>query len=466
MAGTAPSAPTATAPASARLIDAIASRLPGVGRRSFLVGSAVAGSALVADPKGYALRPVRAYDSICGPGNTASSGWTVFCATINSGRNACPEGSFAAGWWKAAGSSWCGGRYRYIVDCNARCTGCTSGCSDGICNSGCWNCSCGTGSSATCDRRRICCNAFRYGQCNTQVSCSGGVHCRVVSCTPPYEWENCTTTSLVDNRTSEHSTSRLPQWGPIAARYYAMGEQKSYLGYSIGPVRSVGVGNGTFVSYSGGRIYDRGNRTGIAVTQDVVRAMATVGSVPTLGYPVAHEWKGSTGSVQRFQKGAVAAAAGATLRVVHGKAYELWTDLDRGAGPLGYPTGGRSKVLNSGYQQRFEGGAICQNWSGGDARYVTGVHHEKWAALGRATGTLGPPATNPLTTSRGSRQRFYEGQTWAIGNGPAYAVLEPVLAAWLRERGHVGRYGYPVSDTVQRSDGRWQCTFEGGTLVV
>ena len=38
------------------------------------------------------------------------------------------------------------------------------------------------GSTATCDQRKLCCNAFRYGQCNTQVKCSGGVHCRVVSC--------------------------------------------------------------------------------------------------------------------------------------------------------------------------------------------------------------------------------------------------------------------------------------------
>ena len=34
-------------------------------------------------------------------------------------------GSFTAGWWKAADSSWCGGGYRYIVDCNATCATCT-----------------------------------------------------------------------------------------------------------------------------------------------------------------------------------------------------------------------------------------------------------------------------------------------------------------------------------------------------
>lgn len=452
-------------PASARFIDALARRLPSLNRRSFLVGSAVAGSALATQPKTYALRPVNAYATICGPGNVASQGWTVFCATINKGHNACPPGSFAAGWWKAAGSSWCGGRYRYIVDCNARCTGCTTGCgSGGICNSNCWNCSCGTGSSATCDRRRICCNAFRYGQCNTQVACSGGVHCRVVSCTPPYEWENCTTTSLIDNRTSEHSTSRLPEWGPIASRYLAIGEQKSTLGYSIGPVRSVGVGRGTFVSYSNGRIYDAGDRKGFSVEQDIVVAMSTVGSIPTIGYPLAQQWKGTAGRLQRFQKGGVGAANGRPLRVVHGRAWDLWSELDRSGGVLGWPTTPRQTVRN-GYQQLFDGGAIAQNHATGVARYVTGPHYVRWSALGRGNGTLGAPITDGAALARGSRQRFQQGETWALTGGPAYDVRGPVLAAWKAERAHVGPYGYPIGNTTQRSDGRWQCAFEGGVLI-
>ena len=83
--------------------------------------------ALVVDTVGFALRPQSAYASVCGPGSSCSSGWTVFCATINNGVNACPPGSIAAGWWKADGASLCGGRARYIVDCNATCSRC-AGC--------------------------------------------------------------------------------------------------------------------------------------------------------------------------------------------------------------------------------------------------------------------------------------------------------------------------------------------------
>ena len=90
-------------------------------RRGFLVKAGVLGTALAVDPMGYVLRPGTAYAAVCGPGASASSGWTVFCATINDGANACPPGSIAAGWWKADGASLCGGKARYIIDCNATC---------------------------------------------------------------------------------------------------------------------------------------------------------------------------------------------------------------------------------------------------------------------------------------------------------------------------------------------------------
>lgn len=454
-------------PTSVRVVEAIARRLGGrdVERRSVLLGTAVAGSAIATNPKGYVLRPQTAYASICGPGTGPGAGWTVFCASINGGRNTCPEGSFAAGWWKAADSSWCGGRYRYIVDCNARCTKCTTGCSDGICDSTCWNCSCSHGVSGSCDDRRNCCSAFRYGQCNTQVACSGGVRCRLVSCTPPYEWEACTSLSLVDNRTSEHSSDKLPQWGRISSRYFAMGEQKSYLGYSIGPVRAVGVGSGTFVRYSGGRIYQAtSSASAIPVREDVVKVMSTVGSIATIGYPLAPEVIGASGTIQRFQKGAVTAAKGQSLHAVHGTAYPVWVDEGGSGGTLGFPTGPR-QVIGAGYQQPFVRGAISQPSPDLKARSVSGTHFDAWRALGRGTGVLGMPIGAAGTLTRGHRQLFQLGETIGLTGSPAYAVYGPVRDAWKAARGHVGTYGYPTGHVTRRSDGRYQGTFEGGTIV-
>jgi uncharacterized protein with LGFP repeats len=509
----------------AGFVTRLSQRLRPVRRRDVLVGATVAATALATKPKEYALRPVAAYDTICGPGNTASSGWTVFCATINKGVNTCPPGSFAAGWWKAADSSWCGGGYRYIVDCNASCSKCTSGCSDGICDSRCWSCACGTGSSATCDQRRVCCNAFRYGQCNTQVKCSGGVHCRVVSCVPPYKWASCTTTSLSDNRTAEHSSPRLPQWGPQEQKYRDMGAQGSFLKASASPVASVGDGRGSYVVYQGGSIYYTSQTGAHAVPNGVKALWASVGG-PTgsiLGYPTSDQATGLAGGgwVQTFEQGAIADSPSTAMKVVYGTAYSQWVGTGREGGELGYPRGNRvSGLRNGGWRQEFQKGVVTDSAST-STKTVYGTSHTVWTSLGREEGPLGYPrgnrvsglpdggwrqqfeggvTTNCLSTlksqavygdmytaysrfdleagvlgypvrglwqdSKGRSQGFQHGETWARGTtGLAYAVYGAVLAAWKDAGWASGRYGYPLTDTEPTGDGRLTCTFEGGTIT-
>ena len=159
-------------------------------RRSFLTRVAVGGSALAVNPFGFILKPGTAYASLCGGGAACGDGWSVFCCTINNGKNSCPPGSYLAGWWKADNSSFCGGKARYYLDCNATCpTSCS--------------CYCPTG---TCDNRRTCCNQFRYGQCHQEIACYGPVVCRMVSCTPPWQFDPaCTSTSATDNATATHT---------------------------------------------------------------------------------------------------------------------------------------------------------------------------------------------------------------------------------------------------------------------
>ena len=167
-------------------------------RRSVLQRAALVGSALATGGLGYVLRPGTAYASVCGEGTTCTSGWTAFCCTVH-GSNTCPPNSFAAGWWKIDASPFCDGQARFIVDCNATCpTRCSCRCASG-----------------TCDDRRVCCNQFRYGQCNTQIACFGPVVCRVALCTPPWVWNPaCTTTSRTDNRTRTHNAPCLSPGGP------------------------------------------------------------------------------------------------------------------------------------------------------------------------------------------------------------------------------------------------------------
>lgn len=182
------------------------------GRRDFLSRMTLAAAALVVAPVQYVLRPISAYAAVCGPAPGCNDGYTAFCCTIHRGINNCPPGHFIGGWWRAAGSSYCltDGRPsdRYYMDCHPRCR-CTSGCGN-FCDSGCWPCSCGCVDTDSCDKRKACCARFRYGQCNTDIACSGPVTCRVVSCVPPYQlFDSCGSTLLTDNFTANQTAPCL-----------------------------------------------------------------------------------------------------------------------------------------------------------------------------------------------------------------------------------------------------------------
>jgi LGFP repeat len=445
------------------LVDRL-SRRGSVSRRGFFVGAAVAGSALATNPRAYALMPQTAYATICGPGNTSSSGWTIFCATINKGVNGCPPGSFTAGWWKAADSSWCGGGYRYIVDCNARCTKCTTGCSDHICDSRCWNCSCSTGSTATCDQRRNCCNAFRYGQCNTQVKCSGGVHCRVVSCVAPYTWDNCSTTSFRSDSTAEHSSPYLPQWGPMEQLYTSMGGQGSYLKASAGPIRTTIDGTAKYVNYTGGRIWWTSRTGASAMTSFILERYAAVGGPAVLGYPKGAKLTGlrDGGWLQVFEKGCLTDSASTTTQAVYGIRWTRWVDTGRETGLLRYPVAG-VETLAKGWIQRFQKGCIVDS----DTTSTTVVHNyawQGWQEVGREGGVLGFPTSDRAAISRGYTQAFQRGGLWGLAGARAYAVHGTVLAAWRAAGGPAGSYGFPTAHVVDNGDGTGTGRFEGGTI--
>ena len=201
-----------------RATDAVANRLD---RRSFIARSAVVGSALVTAPTDVLLRPTSAYAAVCSCqgracdcGSLCCDGYTEFCCAIY-GANACPSGSLIGGWWKADGSSFCGGAARYYMDCHKPCGGCSCG-GGGICSGACNGTPCGCG-NGRCDHRKAGCTAFRYGNCNNGTACIGPIRCRVVSCTPPWQLEPTCSSSAVrtDNNTRSHNRPCLQRPLPI-----------------------------------------------------------------------------------------------------------------------------------------------------------------------------------------------------------------------------------------------------------
>jgi hypothetical protein len=310
----------------ARVVGAVSERLGRrrpFSRRSFIVRSAVVGSALAVNPFRYIFKPGTAYAAACGPAADCGSGWTAMCCSINQGLNTCPPGSVAAGWWKADNSGFCGTGPRYYIDCNSTCS---CGCGpSGICAPNCWscNCRCNTGS---CDQRRVCCNEFRYGQCNLHLACVGPVVCRVVTCVPPWQFDSsCTTRSATSNATAQHNAPCLQESG---SRVYAFGaahdygEPRGHLRKPVVGMDSTASGNGYWIVASDGGVFSygdarfRGSMGGRRLNKPIVDLASTPGGK---GYwLVASDggifsfgdarFRGSTGSI-RLNKPIVGMAA-------------------------------------------------------------------------------------------------------------------------------------------------------------
>ena len=188
-----------------RLAQSIGSRLERrLSRRSAIARATVAGSALAVAPVRYLVRPGTAWAVIepkhCKHG-LCTDGYTAFCCEIERGRNTCPDGSYIAGWWKCTnykGRGLCHQEgVRYYIDCNRI---------PGTVFLG--GCQCANGD---CGHRRVDCNRFRYGQCNTQIQGATEVVCRLIVCQNPatVSGMNCNGTEMVDDNTCHHEAGCL-----------------------------------------------------------------------------------------------------------------------------------------------------------------------------------------------------------------------------------------------------------------
>lgn len=354
-AGTEP-APALTRPVTwPQRAVALAARLwqpaPDRGRRGFMRRAALIGTALAVNPWDFILRPMSAYASVCGPSNECNQGWTAFCCTVNGGANTCPDGSYAAGWWKVSSSAFCRGEDRYVIDCNRLPqSSCSCRCADG-----------------ECDRRRVCCNNFRYGQCNQQIPGTTEVVCRIIICTPPWEWDDtCTTTVRTDERTRDHSASCLN--GP--------------------------------------------DPTEIDI---IYQDLGLVGSI--LGVPISAETDGPDGGSWRaYTNGAIVRSPNFGITVLAGAAGLVYTELDGPDGALGYVTGDPTDV---------EGGQVIPTDAGaiyvspdGPAFAVYGPLEADYSGRGGPAGWLGFPISGVLAAP-GGRQRLDLTAGWSLVYDPS-----------------------------------------------
>lgn len=444
-------------------------------RRGFLMRAGVVGSALAVDSVGFVLRPGTAYASVCGPAASCASGWTVFCATINDGINACPPGSIAAGWWKADGASLCGGKARYIVDCNATCSRCAGGGGgSGICSPSCWSCSCQCGPSGGCDQRRNCCNAFRYGQCHQEVAQVGGVQCRVVSCTPPWKWEKCSTAPATDNATRDHNSGQLPAaFTAITQRYIALGENGSVLGATV--YGEVAVRAGRAQRYVNGRIsFSSGTGAFETVGAIAERYVLAGGEGGALGFPLTGNVRTAGGSASRFQKGRISAHPNLGAFVMTHPLALNYAALGAEAGPLGFPTADSATVAGGdGVAVALQHGRLSQR-SGAVAFATYDVIAEAYLRAQTEDGPLRFPSASEQKIPGGRAQQFETGRiSFSLATG-AHWMSRRIAEKYVELGAETSSLGFPIRDEDEVRNWQWKSVanptvrsvvFEHGTIL-
>jgi uncharacterized protein with LGFP repeats len=465
---------------SVRLVERSAALLArSTTRRGFLARVAVLGSALSVAPGKFLLEPGTAYAAVCGSGAACADGWTAFCCTTN-GVNACPTGSLVGGWWKADNNGFCGGGARYYIDCQAACTRCTNGCSDHFCDSGCLSCSahCATGS---CDNRRVCWNVFRYGQCHQEISCTGPVQCRVISCTPPWQVDaSCTSASATDNRTGDHSAPCLTSqyWSPLDQKWQDLGGAAGYLGQPREPEFVNPDRFGRRRLFSGGSIYWTAG-TGPHVVRGAIRdRWSSLGwEAGPLGYPFTDELPTPrvTGAFNHFRKngadGSIYWTPTLGAHEIYGAIRDRWASLGWEAGVLGFPaTGENAAANNRGRYNHFSkngrtiDGSIFFTPQKG-AWEVHGGIRDAWVASFADLGPLGFPITNELTCPDqiGRFNHFTHdlvtdtGSIYWTPTTGAHYVIGAIRDTWRSTGWETGPLGYPTTDeaTSPSGDGRY-----------
>lgn len=485
-----------------------------IDRRGFFWRTALTGTALAVNPLDFLLKPGTAYASVCGAGSSCSSGWTAFCCTINDGANLCPPHSYAAGWWRIDDSSFCRGSARYIIDCNRRPS---SSC----------ECHCASG---TCDERRVCCNNFRYGQCNQHIAGTTEIVCRVVTCTPPWQWDpSCTRTVRVDNRTSTHSAPCLPGTDPThiemkyqdlgmtgarvgtpeaqerdganggrvrdhtngyitylpavgawsvrgreATVWHHLGLEAGRLGYPIRDRQFFNWGPGWYARFQRGWITHRSDVGTHPVVRPYWEAWIEQGGAKgrRLGLPLGdvEVAPGEQGYLQRFQRGALLRASGSSDVLAVYTSY--WTGYQRTGGttgPLGYPTRSRRKSLSGrGGMQGFSNGMLINSRDTG-LRAVLDMTYRRYQDLGYDTSQLGFPTGRRIDIGdgRGTVQGFEGGAIYHTEETGAWEILSRVRGHLLRLGSVRGPLGYPVMGLERVSDDRgWFQNFEHGRFLI
>lgn len=259
--------------------------------------------------------------------------------------------------------------------------------------------------------------------------------------------------------------------GDLRTEWWRTGGATGSLGYPNRTQQSVGDGRGLFVEFEkGGSIIWSPTTSARTISGDVRQAWwRSGGAVGALGYPTTSQASTADGRgvTATFERGSVASSPTTGTHYVYGTTQSLWTRSGGVNGYLGYPTTDQTATGSDATVADFSAGVSVVASTRTGAREIWGPLRDKWRAAGGAS-VLGVPDADPVNFVgvAGGYSSLSSG-TWVVW-GPsmgAVVVSSPFRAAWVARGGATGSLGMPLADSVT-SGGVTTQRFQGGTLTL
>lgn len=284
----------------------------------------------------------------------------------------------------------------------------------------------------------------------------GGVQCRVVSCTPPWKWEKCSTAPATDNATRDHSSGQLPSaFTAITKRYMALGENGSALGASV--YGELSVAGGRAQRYENGRI-SASSATGVHETVGPIsqRFVGDGAESGPLGFPMTGNVRTAGGAATRFQRGRISWHPELGAFIVRGTVALNYAALGAEGGRLGFPVQDSAVVsAEAGGAVQLQRGRVSQR-NGGTAFAVYDVLAEAYLRAGAEDGPLQFPTAQEFVVGAGRAQQFERGRISFSPNTGAHWLSRRIADKYLELGAETSSLGFPIRDEDEEREWPWR----------
>jgi uncharacterized protein with LGFP repeats len=296
----------------------------------------------------------------------------------------------------------------------------------------------------------------------------GGVVCRVVSCTPPWKWERCSTAPATDNNTRNHNSAQLPTaYTSITALHIRLGENGSRLGNTV--YGEFAVPGGRAQRYERGRI-SASTATGAHEMLEPIAStfVSNGGEGGPLGFPATGTVvsRDGRGLVNRFQRGRISHHPDLGTFVLTGAIAARYASASGEDGVLGFPLSNSVRTDDGlGSYARFQHGRASQLGSG-QVFLSHDVIAEAYERAGGEVGVLGFPLAGEQLITGGRAQVFQHGRISASSRTGAHWLSRVIADKYVELGAEASSLGYPIQDEIDARAWPWKTPANPETRTV